>query len=136
MKLWWRGLLWAKIWSCFDWWGSTTPTNDNRKPCCPKFSKPIRMPDYFTWSFSKKAYLLNSFFVWQLSFTIETYEISFGYCRFLQLFRVVRPLKVYAFENSKQNYCVNMQTWVLEVSTLIRFSFIYYIYIYESHWQQ
>ena len=35
-----------------------------RNPVALKFSKPIRMLDYFTQNFSRKAYLLNSFFVW------------------------------------------------------------------------
>ena len=66
-------------WSFFDWWGEYQRNPSIMgNPVALKFSKPIRMLDFFTQDFSRDAYLLNSFFVWHYDWNLY-YRISFGY---------------------------------------------------------
>ena len=59
LKIWWRRLWWVEIWLFFYWWWEYHPNPPNvENTVVQKFSKPIRMLDYFTKKFSRKALLV------------------------------------------------------------------------------
>ena len=78
-------------------------------------------------------YLSNSFFVWQFNIMTETYRINFGYWWLLKFFPKC-PLKSSLFLKIQNNFSINMQIWVIQMSTTKYHicGFYIYIYIYNS----